>query len=275
MSNASLAGHTVVSFESRMADTTANLIEKHGGAALTAPSMQEVPLDEHGEVFSFADRLFDGGVDVLICTTGVGTRMLLETLETQHAREDVLEALAGVQIVARGPKPVRALKKVGLSAALKVGEPNTWREILQTLDDNASAVPVKKRVVAVQEYGRTNEQLNQGLKERGADVLQVPIYRWALPDDLAPLKEGLQAIIEGRADVALFTSRTQADHVMKLARQEGLEDPLRKGFQQIVVASIGPVCSKGLQSHGIKVDFEPERPKLGIFIKELAEAVAQ
>lgn len=275
MASPSLDGARIVAFESRMAEETARLIQKFDGTPQPAPSMQEVPLSDHAEVFTFGEKLYDGEVGVLICNTGVGTRMLLETLETKYERDDLLEALSSIQIVARGPKPTRELRKNDLPVTLKVPEPNTWREILQVLDDNADEVPVEGRVVAVQEYGQSNEQLNEGLTERGADLLPVPIYRWALPDDLEPLQQGLQVIIDGEADVALFTSRTQADHVMKLAARERLENALRKGFARTLVASIGPVCTKGLESHDIAVDFEPDRPKLGVFLRELSEEMAR
>lgn len=275
MSEAALDDITVVSFESRLADETAGMIEKQGGTPISAPSMQEVPLEEHDAVFEFADHLFDGDVDVLICMTGVGTRMLVETLETRYDREDIIEAFEELQIVARGPKPVRALKKFDLSPTLKVPEPNTWKELLQVLDESSDKVPVDGRFVAVQEYGRSNEKLNRGLEERGARLFRVPIYRWALPDDLGPLRAGIRSIVDGTSDVAMFTSRTQADHVIQLAEQDGIADELREAFERIFVASIGPVCTQGLESHGITVDFVPDHPKLGVLIRDLAGALAE
>lgn len=275
MSEADLSGYTVVSFESRLADETAGMIEKQGGTPISAPSMQEVPLEEHDAVFDFADHLFAGDVDMLICMTGVGTRMLVDTLEIRHDRGEILEALRQLQIVARGPKPVRALKKFDLPVTLKVPEPNTWKELLEVLDASSDEVSVDGRFVAVQEYGRSNEKLNRGLEERGARLFRVPIYRWALPDDLEPLRTGIRSIVDGTADVAMFTSRTQADHVMQLAEQDSLASELREAFERIFVASIGPVCTQGLESHGISVDFVPEHPKLGVFVRDLAGALVQ
>lgn len=273
MSSPDFVGATVLSFESRKADATARLIKKRGGRPISAPSMQEVPLDSHDDVFVFADRLFAGDVDLLILTTGVGTRMLIEAMATRHDEEAIKQRLSAVTTVARGPKPVRALKKNDIPVDLKVPEPNTWEEILQVLDEKE--YPLEGRRVAVQEYGRSNEKLLAGLTERGAEILRVPIYRWALPDDTEPLKRGLKAIIDGEVDVVLFTSRTQVDHALKVARRQGWEDDLRAGLRRAVVASIGPVCSKGLTSHDIAVDFEPERPKLGVFIRDVARTFSQ
>lgn len=268
-------GAGVVSFESRLGEETARLIEKHGGRPISAPSMQEVPLSDHQDVFVFADKLFAGDVDVLICNTGVGTRMLLDTMETRFERERMSERLSAIQVVARGPKPARVLKKNEIPIALSAPEPNTWKEILRVLGEHETEVPLGGRLVAIQEYGRPNEELGAALKERGAHLLRVPIYRWALPDDRAPLVAGIQALIEGRAQVAIFTSRTQVDHVIRMASQEGCEDALREGLARALVASVGPVCSRGLEKHGIAVDFEPERPKLAILIRDAARAFAR
>lgn len=272
-STPSLEGITVVGFESRMADTTARLIEKYGGTAISAPSLQEAPLDAHDAVFDFAEALFDGTIDIVVFTTGVGTRMLFETLETRYDPEDVVAALADVVTVARGPKPVRELKKYDVPVTLKVPEPNTWEEVLEVVTTRAETAPLDGKRVAIQEYGRPNPDLNAALREEGAELVRVPIYRWELPDDLQPLKNGLRALIEGEAQVALFTSRQQVEHVLQVAADEGWTQSLREALDDVLVASIGPVCSEAFEAHDITVDFEPDRPKLAIFIKELAEAV--
>lgn len=273
--NSGFNGAGVVSFESRMDEETARLIERHGGRPISAPSMQEVPLSDHEDVFAFADALFADEVDVMIFNTGVGTRMLLETLETRFERSRIREALSALQVVARGPKPTRVLKENAIPITLNASEPNTWQEIIAVLDEHDAEVPVNGRRVAVQEYGRPNEKLNDALRERGARLLRVPIYRWALPDDREPLKNGIQALIDGDAQVALFTSRTQVDHVMRMAVQEENEDALRSGLDRAMVASVGPVCSSGLEEHGIPVDFEPDRPKLAILIRDAARTFAR
>ena len=262
--------YTVVSFESRMADETGNLIEKCGGRVISAPSMQEIPLERQDSVFVFAERLLRGGIDVLICLTGVGTSMLIDAMLTRYPRDEVVGSLSRVTIVARGPKPIRALKAYGLTAGLKVPEPNTWRQLLETLD---GALDVASRQVAVQEYGRSNDELLKGLESRGAIVLRVPVYAWALPDDIDPLLAGIDALISGAAQVAMFTSRTQVDHVFQVADSLGLAATLRRSLSDRLVASIGPVCSEGLNEYGIRVDIEPEHPKLGFLVKAIAERV--
>lgn len=275
MSTAPLDGITVVGFESRMSETTSKLIEKHGGEALPAPSMQEAPLEQHEAVFDFADDLFSGALDIVFFNTGVGTRMLFETLELEYSPEAVVEALADTAVVARGPKPGRELKKRNVSIDQKVPEPNTWREAIEVLTTSADTAPLDGKRVAIQEYGEPNSELNEALRAEGAELVQVSIYRWELPDDLQPLKNGIRALIGGEAQVAVFTSRTQVDHVLQVASAEGWEKALRTALDDAMVASVGPVTSEALEKNDLPVDFEPERPKLAILIRGMAEAAPE
>lgn len=262
---------TALAFESRMADSTAKLLQRKGARAISAPSMQEVPLENHTAVFSFCEELFAGNVDILLCMTGVGTDMLVKTMKTKYDWEDIHQALSNITVVSRGPKPAKVLRELEIPIDIKVPEPNTWKELLESLDSDELTSDLNGKLVAIQEYGEPNEKLNEELEARGAELLQTSIYRWALPDDLEPLKKGIRAILNGETDVVLFTSKTQVNHVMKVADMVASKEELQKALKDVVVASIGPVCSGGLESHGIKADFEPSRPKLAIFINEIAE----
>jgi uroporphyrinogen decarboxylase len=260
-------GLRVAAFESRLAPEMARLIEHHGGRPLVAPSMREIPLEENRDALAFGERLLAGGFDILVLLTGVGTRALVQLLETRHPRERILAALSGVTRVCRGPKPVAALRALGVDPGIAVPEPNTWVELLKTVDEKA---PVGGRRVAVQEYGMSNLELLQGLRERGAEVTRVPIYRWALPDDPGPLRDALREIAAGSVPVALFTNANQVDNVMQVARDLGIDGRVRAALARGVVASVGPVCSESLKNHGVPPDLEPPHPKMGPLVKETA-----
>ena len=262
---------TALAFESRMADTTAQLLQRKGARVISAPSMQEVPLENHKDVFQFSEQLFGGNVDILVCLTGVGTNMMIQTMETRYDWEEIHQALSGITVVSRGPKPAKVLRRLDIPIDMKVPEPNTWKELLETLADHPLTSNINGKLIAIQEYGEPNEKLNRELRSRGAELLQASIYRWALPDDLRPLKKGIQAILAGETDLVLFTSKTQLNHVLKVADMMASKEALRQALKEVTVASIGTVCSGGLKSHGIDVDFEPSRPKLAIFINEIAE----
>src|SRR5207247_1655067 len=258
-------GLLVGAFESRLAEEMSRLIEAHGGRPMVAPSMREIPLEENREAFDFGDKLLAGHWDILILLTGVGLKTLVTALETRHPRDRIVEALGKVTSVCRGPKPVAALKALGLSPGITVPEPNTWMELLRTLDEKSK---IAGRRVAVQEYGISNLELLQGLKERGAEVTRVPVYRWSLPHDLAPLRAALRAIADGRVRVVLFTNANQVENVMQVARDAGLDEGVRTALARGVVCSVGPIASESLRNHGFAVDVEPPHPKMGPLVKE-------
>jgi uroporphyrinogen-III synthase len=259
----------VIAFESRRATEMAALVRKQGGVPFVAPSMREVPLADQPEALAFAIALEAGAIDVLICLTGVGTRALVEAVAPRLSRERVAALLAKVAVVARGPKPVAALREIGLVPVLTVPEPNTWRELLAALD---AGLPVAGKRVAVQEYGVANPELLAGLADRGATVMRVPVYRWALPEDLAPLREAARRVANADLDVALFTSATQVTHLVQVAAELGVRAALAGGLAAAVVASIGPVCSDALRAAGLPVDLEPSHPKMGPLVTEALRA---
>jgi uroporphyrinogen decarboxylase len=261
-------GLRVVAFESRMAAEVATMIERRGGIAIVAPSMREVPLEDNHAALDFAESLLAGEFDVVVFMTGVGTRALFQAIETRHQRAAIVAALARLTTVARGPKPIRALRDLGVEPTVVVPEPNTWRELLNAL---ASELDLKGKRVAVQEYGASNHELTAGLEARGARVTIVPVYRWTLPVDRAPLRAALDAIAAGNADVAIFTSSNQVTNVIQLAEAEGIGADLKRGFSRLAIGSIGPVCSEQIRAYGLTVDFEPEHSKLGHLVKEAAE----
>jgi uroporphyrinogen-III synthase len=270
-------GLRVAAFESRMADDMARLIERYGGHPLVAPSMREVPLEHNTEVLRFGEGLLAGSIDMLILLTGVGTRVMMDVLETRHSRDALLAALRHLTLVARGPKPVSALRDYGLTPQLTVPEPNTWREILGVLAQRKTNLSGAR--IAVQEYGVSNPELLAGLQERGAQVLTVPVYRWALPEDLTPLLRLIDTLFHGEIDVVLVTNAAQVEHVMQVVRDkipgEANVDRLRSVLQRAVVASIGPTATERLRSHGWPVDLEPSHPKMGILVKETAEQASR
>lgn len=268
MNSQGFHGRQVAAFESRMAEEMAALIRRHGGEALVAPSMREVPLEDNTEALAFGDRLLTDRIDVLILLTGVGTRTLVAALRTKHSLEAITGALRRLTTVARGPKPVTALKELGLTADLTVPEPNTWRDLLQALDDKK---PVRGLEVAVQEYGVSNAELLEGLAARGARVTRVPVYRWALPEDLGPLRRAIDAILQHRVAVVLLTNAAQIDHLLRVSEDDGTVDAVKDALKRTVIASIGPVASKRLREHGLPVDLEPSHPKMGILVKEASQ----
>jgi len=256
----------VVAFESRRSAEMAQLIRRFGGVPIVAKSMRETPIERNQQALDFAAELLDGQFDMAIFLTGVGTEALAKVVAARHSQEDFVAAPRKIRLVARGPKPVAALKKLGAPADVQVPEPNTWRDLLSAI----GPLPPGS-CVAVQEYGVSNPQLIEGLREQGGVVRRVPVYRWELPEDLGPLRQAIGAMAGGRAHVAVFTTSVQVNHLLRVASEMQLDKRLRRSLVGMMVASVGPVCSEALQRHGLHVDLEPQRPKMGLLIKEAAE----
>jgi uroporphyrinogen-III synthase len=201
MSKSDFAGLRVLSLESRRAQEMAKLISNFGGHPIVAPSMREVPLEENTDALDFAGAIKQGQLDMVIFLTGVGTRALTKVVETIYPRQEFVAALNKVAVIARGPKPLAALRELGVRVSLTVPEPNTWRELLQVLDDNRESLPLPGSRVAVQEYGVSNPELLEGLAARGALLTSVPVYQWRLPEELGPLRHAVELLARGKVDV--------------------------------------------------------------------------
>jgi uroporphyrinogen-III synthase len=267
-------GLRVLSFESRRATEVASLVARYGGCPIVAPALQEVALESNTAALEFADRLLRGGFEVTVFLTGVGTRELLRAAETVHPREALVRALSGTRVVARGPKPLAVLRELGVQVWAIAPEPNTWRELLSALDQKSGEQPLQGARIAVQEYGVVNEELIDGLEQRGAIVTRVAVYRWALPDDVGPLQAAIAAAVRGDVDIVVFTTGVQLVHVWQVAREMGVDEQLRRELGRALVVSIGPTTSEEIRRHGLRVDFEATHPKFGSLIRELADGAA-
>jgi uroporphyrinogen-III synthase len=259
----------VVSLESRRAAEMGRLLERHGCEAISAPSMREIPLTDQHEALAFGELLLAGELDGLVLLTGVGTRMLVEALATRWSVDEIRAALGRTALVCRGPKPVAALKELGLRPGWIAPEPNTWHELLALCDRE---LPLAGKRVFVQEYGKPNPQLLAALRDRGARVQSVSVYGWAMPEDTAPLRAAVEALAERRADAVLFTSGKQVEHLLSVAAELGRAAALTTALREYVLCvSIGPVTSEALREQGIDVDLEPAHPKMGHLVSALVK----
>ena len=233
-------GLRVLSLESRRANEIATLIGKQGGEPFVAPSMREMALESNHEAFAFAERLFAGEFDMMILLTGVGHALSGSRALLAIPPGSLAEALRGITVVVRGPKPAAVMREWQVPIAVQAPEPNTWRELLAAIDGRP------EHRVAVQEYGKSNPELLEGLRARGLDVTTVRVYEWGLPEDTAPLREAVHRLVDGKIDVALFTTSIQVAHLFRVAVEENLEEPVRAALRKAVIASIGPTTSEEL-----------------------------
>src|SRR5207245_4767909 len=126
------------------------------------------------------------------------------------------------------------------------------------------------KTVAVQEYGEPNPELYEALAQRHAEIVRVPVYRWALPEDTGPLLSAIRTTIAGQFDVLIFTSAQQLRNVLTVAESAGLRDAWIEHARACVIASIGPTATETLSAAGLPPDIEPEHPNMGHLVQTVA-----
>lgn len=272
MSKPDFQGLNVLVLESRRSREMAALVTTYGGRPVVAPALREVPIESNTRALTFADALIRGDFDVVVLLTGVGTRALLDVVGGAGRREAFVAALGTTKIAVRGPKPLGVIRELGVAPWVMAPEPNTWRELLGAID--ATGTSLQGLNVAVQEYGVSNQELVDGLESRGARVTSVPVYRWALPEDLEPLRAAVRSVVDGRIDVAIVTTAMQIVHLFQVADTMQQLALLRAGFGRVVVASIGPTSSEELRQQRLAIDLEASHPKMGVLVREAAEQAA-
>ena len=262
-------GLRVLSLESRKVNDMETLILREGGIPIVAPSVKERAIEGDTTALKFIEDLESDRFDAVVFMTGVGLAFLRDTLIKHMTEDRIRQALRRASIISRGPKPVGILRELGVPIDLLIPEPNTWREIVEAM----AARP--ERRIAVQEYGRPNLEMNAALAALGAQVTPVPVYRWELPDDLAPLEDAVRQLAAGAIDVVVFTSSIQLDHLMEVAERLALQDEVRRALAtQVAIASVGPVMTEWLTANGFCPDIVPRRPKMWAVVKAAGEEAA-
>lgn len=263
---ADFAGARVVSLESRRAEQMEQMILRHGGRPFVAPSVKEIPFAQHDEVYGWAERLFAGEFDMLVLMTGAGLSFLRDTLAERYPRQRLTGALRSITIVARGPKPAAVLHEMGIAARIMVPEPNTWREIVPVIAAR------QERRISIQEYGRPSAEFIRAIQDLGAVVTPIAIYRWALPDNLEPLREAVRRIAARQCDVVLFTTSVQLTHLLEIAADLRCEVEVRQALaHDIAIGSVGPVMDAALADLGLAPDIVPAHPKMAVLVRAAAE----
>jgi len=259
---------TVAILETRTGAHLGELIARRGGIALLAPALQEVPDVDPQTVMSMVESWRAQPYRMAIFQTGVGTRALFRTTDALGVTGELVRFLAAAIVVVRGPKPTGELNARQVRIDVRAPSPFTTESVLQAI----AGIALDHASVLVQRYGAANAAMSDALQARGATVREIATYRWALPTDLTPLKDLLDALDASRVDAVVFTSAVQIQNLHAVAAAEGRAESLAARLQGLVIASIGPVCSRALRAHGIEPTFEASPPKLGPLVEALDRA---
>ena len=261
-----LAGRRIALLESRKSEELSALVRRLGGIAISAPSVREVP--RHDDADTFVTALTSRPVAVAVFLTGVGATALLDDADRRGQLPAVLAGLRQITVACRGPKPLGVMRRVGVTPAVVTAKPHTTRELLDAL----TPIELRGTGVLVAHYGERSDELPAALRERGAEVVEVCPYEWALPDDVGPLATLVRDTIAGHVDAMLFTSQIQCRHLFAVATELGCAAPLAEALNRdVVVGAVGPVCAQAIRDAGITPDVIPESPNMASLIAAVAD----
>jgi uroporphyrinogen-III synthase len=261
-----LARKVIGLLESRKAQEMATLVRRFGGEVMSAPTVREVR--RHDTAEPAIRDLIAGRVGAVAILTAAAFEVLCSEAVRLGLLEQLLAALGQTPLCARGPKPLLALRKRGLLAHVSTATPHTAADLLEAM----SQMPFDGKRVQVLHYGERSEELSTALTARRAAVDDVLLYEWALPEDTAPIDTIIGAAVEGRLDAMLFTSQVQLRHLMEIARRSGREDALTEALRDtVVIASIGPVCTRALRAAGMIPDVITALPNGPSLVSAVAE----
>ena len=255
-----------------MPEAMASLIRRHGGVPCGAPVLQEHYRKDSPEAQQAINDVCDGRVDIAIFLTGVGADAMMGIAEAMGRLDDFEAALRGITVIARSPKPGRILRRHRIPIAIMPPEPYTSQDLTAALD----GLTLRGQRTIVQRYGGPDAALPTYLREQGADFRELTLYDWGLPEDTGPVVALLDRMERGEVDALAFTSRPQVPNLLSIAAAAGREEPLRRCLAgPLVVASVGPVCTRKLVESGISVDVEPDHPHMGNLVLAVADYFAQ
>jgi uroporphyrinogen-III synthase len=260
----------VAILETRTGAHLGELIARRGAIPMLAPALEEVPDVDARAVISLLEQWRFNPFKVVIFQTGVGTRALFQATDAAQLTGELLQRLSASVVVVRGPKPVGELNAREVRIDIRAATPFTTETVLAALAE----MPLRDSRVLVQRYGAANHQLREALEARGAGVQEIATYRWALPADTRPLKALLDALARSAVDAVVFTSAVQIHNLYAVAQSAGRASALAGQLNGLVIASIGPVCSRALREHGVTPSFEADPPKLGPLVAALDAALS-
>jgi uroporphyrinogen-III synthase len=260
-----LSGYTVAVTAARRREELGALLGRRGARVVYAPAIRIVPLADDAELVAATRRVLERPVDVVVATTAVGFRGWLEAAEAWDL--PMLEHLRPARVLARGPKARGAVRGAGLVDAWSP-ESESSAEVLDHLLSGAEG-PLAGRRIVVQLHGDPLHGLVAGLRTAGADVITVPVYRWVLPEDVAPLHRLIATIAASGVDAVTFTSAPAAASLLSVATEMGLREHVVAALRERVMAvAVGPVTAAPLTDAGIPA-FQPERARLGALAREV------
>jgi uroporphyrinogen-III synthase len=263
----SLAGWTVGITAARRREELGAALERRGARVVYGPAIRIVPLADDTQLRDATRACLAAPLDFVLATTGIGFRGWLDAAETWGLADDLHRALAGATILARGPKARGAVRAGDLREAWSP-ESESSTEVLDHLLANYE---LTGRRVAVQLHGDPLPDVVDALRAAGADVIEVPVYRWEPPEDEQPLRRLIEATVGGSVDCLTFTSAPAAANFLRTAESLGCRADIVTALKGPVLAvAVGSVTAGPLRQADVPVAM-PARFRLGALAREVAD----
>ncbi len=265
-----LAGYAIGVTGARRADELGALFVRKGATVRYGPSIRIVPLADDTELHAATRRLLDAPLDVAVLTTGIGFRGWLAAAEDWGVGEELLARLGSARLLARGPKAKGAVRAAGLAESFSP-QSESSAEVL----DHLLSAGVDGVRIAVQLHGEPLPYFVESLRHAGAEVIEVPVYRWVGPADPGPLDRLIDAVLDGGIDALPFTSAPAAASTLAMAKRTGRHDALVEAMRKrVLVGAVGPITAGPLDAVGVPT-VQPERARIGALARVVAEALEQ
>jgi len=236
---APLAGFTVGITAARRAEELRTMLERRGAAVLHGPALRLVPLADDVELRAATEDLIARPPHVTLATTGIGFRSWIEAADAWGLGDGLLRVLRSSELIARGPKARGAIRASWLTEAWSPASESTTEVVEHLLARGVAGVRI-----AVQLHGEPLPSIVEALEAAGAEVVELPVYRWAPPADLAPVDRLTDAVLGGCVDVMAFTSAPAAAGLLRRAATRGVGEALVTALRGPVLAlCVGPVTA--------------------------------
>ncbi|CAN5139401.1 hypothetical protein BH24ACT1_BH24ACT1_01330 [soil metagenome] len=267
-----LAGRRIGITADRRWAEQADLFRRRGAEVLHGPTMATVDLSGEEALRQATVALIQDPPEHLVVTTGMGLRLWLEAAEGWGMERELREALAPTAITARGAKSASAVRRAGLDVAWRAPGENMEEVVAHLVKVAGDARPR----VAVQLFDPGDHTSTQALRALAGELVEVPVYRWRLPDDLDPARRLVNAAISGELDVVTFTSQPAVRQLVGIAAGDGVDGALVAALNDgIFAACVGPVCAEAAREVGIRNPLWPDPPRLPAMVRQITEHLSQ
>ena len=263
-----LNGYRILILETREEAQFSKLLAEQGADVLQCPMFTINDSPDRAPVEAWIRGAIEHPFDDLVLLTGEGLRRLTKAARHVSLEQDFVTALGKARTFARGPKPGRALREVGLEPQVTTEKPTSEGVI-----DIMSRVDLRGHRIGVQLYpDKDHGALLGAIAAQGATAIPVTPYVYDVSAADSHIVTAIAEMSEGRVDAMALTNLGQIRRLIDVARTRGLEARLREGLAKTPIASVGPAVSDELKSHGLSAAIYPEND--AFFMRPLISAMA-